>query len=90
MSSLNERNLERHEELAEQLLAFSILDCQNKAIGHELNPIGECHSGCGGQLTLPEQKFCNEECADDWHNVIKAEQRKTGRYNPRSLISYMQ
>lgn len=90
MSDVDERSLERNEELTAQLLVFSIRDCQNKAVGHELNPIGECHSGCGEKLTLPEQKFCDEECAEDWHDVIKAEQRKTGRYNPRSLISYMQ
>lgn len=90
MSGVDERSLERNEELAEQLLAFSIRDCQNKAIGHELNPIGKCHAGCGGKLELENQKFCDEECADDWYDVIKAEQRKTGRYNPRSLISYIQ
>lgn len=85
-SNVDERSLERTQELDAQLLAMHIQGCQIKAIGYELQPVGQCHVGCGQTFENLTQKFCDEDCADDWHDAIKAEQRNTGIYNPHSLI----
>ncbi|MBE0507343.1 MAG: hypothetical protein IBX50_11605 [Marinospirillum sp.] len=86
--SVDERSLERTEELAAQLIEHGIRNCQDKALGHELPPVGQCHAGCGARLTLPGQKFCDDECAEDWNDAMKAAQRKTGIYRPHSLIMH--
>lgn len=85
--SLNEHTLELTQKLQEEMLNLDIQACRDQAGKEQLKAVGQCHAGCGAHFPKGDlRKFCDKECAMDWEDEMRMEQRRTGQFKARSLI----